>query len=79
MSKPTAIMLGLVAFAVLGGPAIFYGLLAMGEAGLFANAYDNFLLLVGAAIIFIVALWTTMLSIGARALAAKEDKEQLDG
>ena len=79
MSKSTAIMFGLIAFAILGGPAIFYGLLAMSEAGLFANAYDNFLLLTGGLIAFIVVVWGAMLWIGSRAVAAEDNKEQLNG
>ena len=80
--KSTAIMLGLVLFAVLGGPAIFYGLLAMGEAGLFNNAYENFWLFAGALIAIIVAIWAAMLWLGSRAVSANANNvtgDQLNG
>ena len=79
MNKSSGIMIGLVLFAVLGTPAIFYGLLALGDAGLFDNAYDNLLLIAGAGIGFVVILWTAMLFIGSRAVAADAQKDQLDG
>ena len=82
MSKSTAIMLGLIAFAVLGAPAIFIGLVAMSEAGLFEDVYDNFLLFAGALVAIVLGIWTAMLWIGSRALATdKADAmgEQLDG
>lgn len=79
MSKSTAIMFGLFAFAIIGGPVIFYGLLAMGKAGVFDNALDNFWAIAGIAIGVIVLLWGAMLYFGSLATAAGTNKEQLDG
>ena len=79
MSKSTIIMVGLFVFAVLGTPVIFYGVLAMGEAGFFDNALDNFWLIAGAGIGFVVIVWTAMVFIGSRAVAADAHKDQLNG
>ena len=79
MSKSTIIMLGLIVFAVLGGPLIFYGLLSAGEAGVFENALDNFWWIAGAAIVFIVVTWVSMLAVGNLALKSDSHKEQRNG
>ncbi|WP_298466685.1 hypothetical protein [uncultured Erythrobacter sp.] len=73
------VVLGLVVLAIAGGPAIFFGLVAMGNAGVFENALDNFWLLFGSGLGFILILWVGILYIGNRAITADQDEEQLDG
>ena len=58
--------------AILGGPAIFYGFLAMGEAGVFDNARDNFWPIVLVVLALVVAWWVFILFIGSRDLRAKD-------
>jgi len=72
-------MIGLIAFAILGGPAIFYGLLAMGDAGLFGNPLENFWVIAGGAIVIVAAIWCAILYIGSRAVALDANKEKVDG
>ena len=64
MSKSAILMLGLVLFGVIGGPVIFYGLLSLGEAGVFDNALDNFWLLAGIGFGLIALFWVAVLYIG---------------
>ena len=79
MSKSAITMLALIIFAIVGGPLIFYGLVFLGDAGAFDNALDNFWLIVGAGLGFVVLVWVAVLAIGNLALKADLSKEQLDG
>ena len=58
--------------AILGGPAIFYGFLAMGEAGVFDNARGNFWPIVLGVLALVVAWWVFILFLGSRDLWAKD-------
>ena len=58
----------LLLVAIIGGPVIFYGALALGDAGVFANASENFWPIVGSAIALIAIYWFAILYIGSRAL-----------
>ncbi len=72
-------MIGLILTAIVSGPLIFYGLLSAGNVGVFENALDNFWWIAGAAIVFIVVTWISILAIGNLALKADSHKEQRDG
>ena len=72
-------MLGLIVFAILGGPLIFYGLLAMGKAGVFDGIGESFLLFAGAGIAIVFALSAAMLFIGSRATTNSVNQDQANG
>jgi hypothetical protein len=68
-------MLGLILFAVIGGPVIFYALIAMGNSGMFGNPLENFWSILGVGIGAIAVLWIAILAIGNYAVDADKNEK----
>ena len=65
--------------AILGGPLVFFGLLAMGQAGYFDNATENFWLIVGIGLFLIILWWVAVLYLGSRSNTDRINEENLGG
>jgi hypothetical protein len=65
-NRGIVLILALLAAAIVAGPVIFYGLVALGDAGAFQNMRANFWIVVPAGIVLVLALWVAILFLGSR-------------